>query len=57
MPANRYASGPVTGPRPRWDTLPGDPPVLTRWLARQREEQAAREPLPPAPEAPAGDAP
>lgn len=40
----------MTDVLPRWVPLPGDPPELTRWLARQRVEQAAYEPLPPAPD-------
>jgi hypothetical protein len=35
---------------PRWNPLPGDPPDLTRWLARQREQTATYEPLPLVPD-------
>jgi hypothetical protein len=50
MSADPPVSDPVRGPRPRWTALPGDPPILTRWLARKREQAARYEPLPPIPE-------
>jgi len=50
VPADLPVSDPVQGPRPRWVPLPGDPPALTRWLARQRMQEARYEPLPPVPD-------